>query len=532
MKSPWYWTYLAFEADDEGNFVPAPVSRCECPAGFLFCSHMLGVLCILYLIQKDENLDIAGLKEMMPPPVKSIHSYPMPWQHAFGPNAIDLAVGRSLAEVLADSNDAGGGEDEEGIVGGENGGAEGGGDGGELEDDDRDFDFLGDFDDGDAGASEESDLPQDASSPPQQQQEEEEEKEEETRTPMNAPIEPGNPLNSPPAVADDEESDSDDSDYEVNEDEDDSDHELEDVEMEAMASEDFAAAGVDILGKVDLFVAKAQERAREEGGAKQYSHKLNLDNITKAQEEVLDDLNGPNENIECKLEQLKMHERLHQLYVGGRLKRKTLLSHYLHCTADARQRWIEQIEAVLEQLDADQREVKVVFLPTRLGKIPAGWYILADRGFSSCAPSYPHLNGQLTPFFLDGRDQFEAYEISVDRIKCKLRYGSETKFSQVTDCTALKDRIPRTYFRHLHEICDFAHGISNLCEPFYLPYDPDDDYFAAVREGRDESKKKEIKRLEERKRKLKAADEAAHADGASQDDDAMEVDVEDNTSGE
>ena len=333
-----------------------------------------------------------------------------------------------------------------------------------------------------------------------------------------------NLINSPPPVADDDDDDSDDSDFELNEDDDD---ELDDADLEAIASEDFDGDGVDIILRVGIFVAKAKERAKQEGSAKEYSHKLNLDNITKAQEGVLNDIGGPNENVDCKLEQLKLHERLHLLYEGGELTRVNLMSHYLHCTATARRRWITQIKAVLERFGANEREVKIVYHRTRLGKIPPGWYVLADRGFSSCAPSYPYLNGQLTPFFLDGRDQFEEYEISIDRIKCKLRYGSETKFSQVTDCTALKDRIPRSFFRHLHEICDFAHGASNLCEPFYLPYNPDDDYFAELRESRDTKKKRDNERLEEQKRKLKAAEKAAEATSTSQDDDeddAMDVD--------
>jgi hypothetical protein len=149
----------------------------------------------------------------------------------------------------------------------------------------------------------------------------------------------------------------------------------------------------------------------------------------------------------------------------------------------------------------DENEIKLIFIPVRLGKIAPGFYILADRGFSSCAPSYPYLNGQITPFFLDGRDQFSEEEISTDRTKCKLRYGSETKFSQVTDYTALKDRIPRSFFRHLHEICDFAHGMSNFCEPFYLPHDEDDDYFSGLQKERDQKRKDAAARLEKRKRK-------------------------------
>ena len=76
----------------------------------------------------------------------------------------------------------------------------------------------------------------------------------------------------------------------------------------------------------------------------------------------------------------------------------------------------------------------------------------------------------------------------------------------MADCTALKDRVPRAFFSHLHEISDFAHGMPNLCEPFYLLHNPDDDYFADLKDGRDVQKKKALEKSEE----LRAVGEAVH----------------------
>ena len=82
----------------------------------------------------------------------------------------------------------------------------------------------------------------------------------------------------------------------------------------------------------------------------------------------------------------------------------------------------------------------------RLKKFPVGSSMLADRGFSSCTPFYLNLNSQLTPYFLDGRDQFYTGDILLDRKKCKARYTSETNFSRASGFAVLQDRSPRCIF--------------------------------------------------------------------------------------
>ena len=46
-------------------------------------------------------------------------------------------------------------------------------------------------------------------------------------------------------------------------------------------------------------------------------------------------------------------------------------------------------------------------LCTRLAKLPAGYMVLAERGFAHNAPKYPNLNGQVTPHFKGERKQFQ-----------------------------------------------------------------------------------------------------------------------------
>jgi hypothetical protein len=54
---------------------------------------------------------------------------------------------------------------------------------------------------------------------------------------------------------------------------------------------------------------------------KSHSHKMTLEHIRMANQERLDDTGGPNESFESKLEQLELHERLHQLYSSGKLSK-------------------------------------------------------------------------------------------------------------------------------------------------------------------------------------------------------------------
>ena len=90
--------------------------------------------------------------------------------------------------------------------------------------------------------------------------------------------------------------------------------------------------------------------------------------------------------------------------------------------------------------------------------------------------------------FLDGRTQFPIEEVLEDRIKCMLRYQSEAHFSHVTDTTALKDRVTRSFFHHLHHIHNWAHACANFYQPFYLP--ARDTYFEEVKLSREEIQQK------------------------------------------
>ena len=83
MKKDVYTIYLILKTSDD-SFLQAPASRCNCPVGRLFCSHMLAFVVLLGMMQSlNEIYDYAWLVANMPDPVKSLHSLCIPFQYVF-----------------------------------------------------------------------------------------------------------------------------------------------------------------------------------------------------------------------------------------------------------------------------------------------------------------------------------------------------------------------------------------------------------------------------------------------------------------
>ena len=101
----------------------------------------------------------------------------------------------------------------------------------------------------------------------------------------------------------------------------------------------------------------------------------------------------------------------------------------------------------------------------RMGKIPKGWSVLADRGFSSTGRFYPNFNTQLTPKFLMRRLQFEESEVCLDMVLCRLRYHCEVGFARVTTLHGLRDRISYKMFQDVDAMNHWGHAMVNLMKP-------------------------------------------------------------------
>ena len=175
---------------------------------------------------------------------------------------------------------------------------------------------------------------------------------------------------------------------------------------------------------------------------------------------------GPDKDNCHKARQLLRHERLHQLYKKGELK-KCALSYYLDRFGKKRRQMLDILFGKIN----NRRPLRML---TRLAKFNYKAGILADRGFANDAPKYPNFNPHLTPSFLCKRRQFMSSEISKDRDVCTLRYTSEAIFSHVFDEECLKDVVPYTFNHILEDAWNWGHAAANFMQPLRNPKDWDE----------------------------------------------------------
>jgi hypothetical protein len=91
MKSDDYWSILVFQDKADGALFLAPHSGCECPCGLAVCSHSLGQMGIMYLIQSRKYRNYNMFSAALPPPIKFVVKKPIPWSFAF-----DNSVGTTM----------------------------------------------------------------------------------------------------------------------------------------------------------------------------------------------------------------------------------------------------------------------------------------------------------------------------------------------------------------------------------------------------------------------------------------------------
>jgi hypothetical protein len=67
---------------DDGQRYSADASSCKCPDGNLFCSHMLGALCMIKIFQlaQVKGLTFTELLDILPESVNAIQNIPCPWK--------------------------------------------------------------------------------------------------------------------------------------------------------------------------------------------------------------------------------------------------------------------------------------------------------------------------------------------------------------------------------------------------------------------------------------------------------------------
>jgi hypothetical protein len=177
--------------------------------------------------------------------------------------------------------------------------------------------------------------------------------------------------------------------------------------------------------------------------------------------------NDPNFSPASKLEQLKLHDRLHEQYKAGNLS-SCLLSVYVDKMTEFRryQTYVINHGTSSQNSARFSNDVRKRRVYNKLAKVPGDRSILGDRAFYNDAMRYPNLNDQITPKFLMGRKRFNRKELLDDMKLCRLRYCSEVNFSRITNENILSDVIPRSSFSVAHHAIHWAHGAANLCQPF------------------------------------------------------------------
>jgi len=199
-----------------------------------------------------------------------------------------------------------------------------------------------------------------------------------------------------------------------------------------------------------------------EGGTKKRrksSKTIDLTALDKAHYELY--YKGPSESRSSKIHQLETLEMLDNSYHVDLSMSMCLLSHYLEHTREYRQQ-------VLQHL---RRGDAMLYLKFGTEKIPAGWCVLADRGFRYDSCRLPNFNPVIIPSMKLSRDQFEVEEIIEDIDKCRLRYTSEVLFSRQTDNAFLRGVVPVNRLGSIEDNINFSFAQCNLMDPLTKPED-------------------------------------------------------------
>jgi len=170
---------------------------------------------------------------------------------------------------------------------------------------------------------------------------------------------------------------------------------------------------------------------------------------------------GPNSSSKDKEEQVLLLLRVAQAYEEHKIG-KSLIAYY--CVKN--KAFLELCATALSGGVAD-----VPALKQALGKFPAGWSILGDRGFFNHETLYPNWNLHLTPHFLEGRTQFTKEEVSADAVTCKLRYGAEVVYSRLVQTNFVRPIVPYGHFNLFQHALHWAQGKANMMQPIQAPTD-------------------------------------------------------------
>lgn len=77
-----YWTTIVLDKETK-SFCQSPYSGCDCPAGQMFCSHMLAVILLLGIIQENKEDSFNEIYATLPEPILGMQSLPVKLKFIF-----------------------------------------------------------------------------------------------------------------------------------------------------------------------------------------------------------------------------------------------------------------------------------------------------------------------------------------------------------------------------------------------------------------------------------------------------------------
>ena len=77
------------------------LSKCDCPNGWLFCSHTLATFLLIYLIQTKSDWDIVDVINFMPEPIKPLQNTPITASYIFR----DLEISKPGAKKVQEKEE-------------------------------------------------------------------------------------------------------------------------------------------------------------------------------------------------------------------------------------------------------------------------------------------------------------------------------------------------------------------------------------------------------------------------------------------
>ena len=194
---------------------------------------------------------------------------------------------------------------------------------------------------------------------------------------------------------------------------------------------------------------------------------LTPDKLKEQNERALE--SDPNMSGKRKLKQLELHQRLHQKYQAGKL-RKCMLSYFLLSEEQNRLKLLAWMGSPLAGNTPKPTFEELPKIPLGLAKIPEGVSLAGDKGFTGLENVLPNLNQCENPAHAKSAKERQSEEQIVSEVPLtSKRAVCETVFKRVVLQALLREKIPYYLIPWIPHASSLAHGEVNLNQPSRRP---------------------------------------------------------------